>query len=715
MKKKIAILGGGCASMTAAYYLSNTPELRDALDVTVYQMGWRLGGKGASGRRAAMHDRIEEHGLHVWGGFYYNAFRMMRECYDALQRPPGPALTDVWNTFIPHDVVAWGEHVDEKWVNWILHVPSDAQKPGHGPEYPSLWSQIERILGWIRDAVFNWPHEHVQDAARNPATFGPEFRLVSEAFEEVTATTAVGALDALLLVVSRLAQQPAENHSALDYAKVQTMLRSLDSWLERMILEIVESHNESRRIFGLVDLGLALISGIIADRLYSAGFMAVDDYDFAEWLGKHGAVQQSLESAPLRGYYDYFFAYQDGDANKPRMSAGMGIAHLLRLIGAYKGSLFWKMQSGMGDAVFAPLYQLCQHNGVRFEFFHRVDALVPSSDGTIATIRINKQVTLKDGTYDPLVFPKNVPSWPSEPNWQFIDDGEAAEIKKREVNLEDPWTDWPGTGFELSAGRDFDAVVLGLSIGAFGMVCKSIVASNPVWATMVEKLQTIQTQAMQLWFAKNTTELGWSAGNATGTAYAQPLESWSDMTGALERETWPEGPGKPETITYFCGPMQNPLAMPEGIDPDYGRRQSAKAHDDSLAWLQANVRFLYPNMASNDDVVSQYTRANYTPTERYVVDLPGTNQYRLEADTSGFDNLALAGDWLFTGLGGAVESAVISGMQAARALVGTITDPIVGEVKSPWPRKVSVKRVVGSTDGAPDNPPVAQPASGDPS
>jgi len=705
VKKKIAILGGGCASMTAAYYLSNSPELRNTLDVTVYQMGWRLGGKGASGRRADLHDRIEEHGLHVWGGFYYNAFRMMRECYDALERPPGPALTNVWNTFTPHDVVAWGEEVDGKWLNWILQVPSDSEKPGTGTEYPSLWKQIERILGWIREAIFDWPHEYVQVAARDPLMFGPEFRLVAEAFEEVKETTAVGALDALLIVSSRLSAQQPQTHSAADYAKLLTLLRSVDAWLEKMILKVVESHDESRRIFTLIDLGLALVSGIIADRLYSAGFMAVDDYELAAWLRKHGATQKSVESAPLRGYYDYFFAYENGDVTTPRMSAGMGVAHLLRLVAGYKGSLFWKMQSGMGDSVFAPLYQLCLRNGVKFEFFHRVDALVPASDGTsIAAIRINRQVSLKGGSYEPLVFPKDVPSWPSEPNWQFIDDSEVAEIRKRDVNLEDPWADWAGSEIELRAGSDFDAVVLGLSIGAFGMVCKEIVAANATWATMVDKLQTIQTQAMQLWFSKQAADLGWSAGNATGTAYAQPLESWSDMSEALGRETWPEGAGKPETVTYFCGPMRNPPSMPVGVDPEYGRREAAQARDNSLAWAQANLPLLYPALVSTD-VVSQYTRANYTPTERYVVDLPGTNQYRLEADTSGYDNLALAGDWLFTGLGGAVESAVISGMQAARALAGTISDDIVGEVKSPWPRKVSIHPLVAPL------PPL--PSSGD--
>lgn len=88
---KIAILGGGVGSMTAAYCLTNPgPDgKRPDHDITVYQLGWRLGGKGASGRNAREGNRIEEHGLHIWMGFYANAFRMIRDVYGELDRPRG--------------------------------------------------------------------------------------------------------------------------------------------------------------------------------------------------------------------------------------------------------------------------------------------------------------------------------------------------------------------------------------------------------------------------------------------------------------------------------------------------------------------------------------------------------------------------------------------------------------------------------------------------
>ena len=67
--------------MATAWELT-APHHQGRYQVTVYQEGWRLGGKGASGR--GENGRIEEHGLHIWLGFYDNAFRMMRACHAEL-------------------------------------------------------------------------------------------------------------------------------------------------------------------------------------------------------------------------------------------------------------------------------------------------------------------------------------------------------------------------------------------------------------------------------------------------------------------------------------------------------------------------------------------------------------------------------------------------------------------------------------------------------
>ena len=45
-RTRVAVLGGGVGGITAAFELTATPELRERFDVTIYQLGWRIGGKG---------------------------------------------------------------------------------------------------------------------------------------------------------------------------------------------------------------------------------------------------------------------------------------------------------------------------------------------------------------------------------------------------------------------------------------------------------------------------------------------------------------------------------------------------------------------------------------------------------------------------------------------------------------------------------------------
>src|SRR5678816_3467678 len=106
---QVAVVGGGCAAMAAAFELSR-PEHRGRYRITVYQQGWRLGGKGASGRGPA--GRIEEHGLHVWMGWYENAFRLLRECYDELGRREGARFADWQDAFVRSNFVGVTESLD---------------------------------------------------------------------------------------------------------------------------------------------------------------------------------------------------------------------------------------------------------------------------------------------------------------------------------------------------------------------------------------------------------------------------------------------------------------------------------------------------------------------------------------------------------------------------------------------------------------------------
>jgi len=99
--RRIVVLGGGASALSAVFHITDRPEWRRWFDITVYQMGWRLGGKGASGRNLQQHARIEEHGLHVWPGFYDHSFRMMRRCWEEYA-PLGLSKFQDWSDgFVP--------------------------------------------------------------------------------------------------------------------------------------------------------------------------------------------------------------------------------------------------------------------------------------------------------------------------------------------------------------------------------------------------------------------------------------------------------------------------------------------------------------------------------------------------------------------------------------------------------------------------------------
>ena len=87
--QKVAILGGGASSCTAALALTSQPGWKERYDITIYQLGWRLGGKTASGRNSNYGQRIEVVTGHLFPVIYYNFKRLLRSVYEELDRPEG--------------------------------------------------------------------------------------------------------------------------------------------------------------------------------------------------------------------------------------------------------------------------------------------------------------------------------------------------------------------------------------------------------------------------------------------------------------------------------------------------------------------------------------------------------------------------------------------------------------------------------------------------
>lgn len=118
---RVIVLGGGMAGVAAAMRLADTPAKRARFDVTLVEASWRLGGKGATGRDLEHHARIEEHGLHVWMGFYEHAFALVR---DALIH--APELGPIDALFLPDHTV---ELVDRDGRAVPFRLPERPGKP----------------------------------------------------------------------------------------------------------------------------------------------------------------------------------------------------------------------------------------------------------------------------------------------------------------------------------------------------------------------------------------------------------------------------------------------------------------------------------------------------------------------------------------------------------------------------------------------------------
>ena len=90
--QKVAILGGGAASCTAALALTGQPGWKERYNITIYQLGWRLGGKAASGRNKNYGQRLEAIAGHHFPSTFIQTKTLMRSVYEELNRPEGAPL-----------------------------------------------------------------------------------------------------------------------------------------------------------------------------------------------------------------------------------------------------------------------------------------------------------------------------------------------------------------------------------------------------------------------------------------------------------------------------------------------------------------------------------------------------------------------------------------------------------------------------------------------
>ena len=714
-REKVAVLGGGVGGMVTAFWLTSTPELRDRYDVTVYQSGWRLGGKGASGRDLDRGGRIEEHGLHIWFGFYDNAFLTMRQCYEELsvRRPRGAScpIRDFAGAFAPSPVIGLYEYYGGAWLSHSFEPPPRVS-PLHptlgeiGP-LPSLWHVLANGIVWAIDAWDALRAELQVPGHEIPKRVLRRFLHWSEHFEVDLDEFDAGLKEKLLDVVQDLGADFGDlggrvhAAEAVGHALKELIVRPLVDFKHELWEQYVKArvdHAGLRLFFTTFDTFLTAVVGILDADVATNGFTSIDGYELSAFLKAHGAEDFTLElehSPFLRGWYDAAFAYRfENGAAVPDLAAGTGVHGILRLLGGYREHVAYKMQAGMGDTVFGPFYEVLRDRGVRFEFFREVTGLALSADRTrIDGIRLVRQAELQQGTeYHPLVEVAGLPCWPNEPVWDQLVDGPA--LRAGGVAFEHGGRAPGAVEQVLAHGTDFDLVVLAIPAPALGAICAEVADQVPAFRTMLDNCHSVMTQAGQVWTTTPLDQLGARfCGKAIATSFVEPIDTYCDMSHLLDRETWGDHP--PLGVAYFCGVMAD-QASQAAADAEVARA----VHD----LLAGHAVELWPKAARADGTFdwsvlfdpaggddrsrfdAQYLRANFEPTERYVLSTAGSTVHRLREDAlvvaarstdpgPGIANLYLAGDWTLNGInGGCVEAATMSGMRASRSICGTPAD-----------------------------------------
>lgn len=709
-KKRIAVLGGGVGALSAVFYLTEQKDWADKYDITVYQQGWRLGGKCASGRdmRPGYGHRIYEHGLHIFAGFYDQSFDLLRRAYEVIDRPEGHPNRTVWDAFTPEDQIALVDndtpgHPSE---TWFLNFPANDGRPGDDLTIPPLIDMIEQLVAMLL---------HISPKTGSLEREAPEKEGL------------IGSLLHKICGILRRFMGAVENEIEEDVFNL-----SLHEIVHTLHEEMARVHNPGTlheydvalsRFLKSAFCTQAVLHGIADDRVYAKGFDSLDQYDWAEWIEKNALAiarkfpewgdpetraRELVEWTPIRSMYDYAFALQDvGKSNRGNFAAGTALRAGLLLV-SYKGHFFWKMRGAMGDVVIAPIYLALLKRGVKFEFFKRITSVNLASDNrSVSSVDFVDQAALKNPAqgYGPLIdvpvpgWPDNarLAAWPAEPLWDQIQNGTELHAAGRDYEADHKMNpgpqDRPG---RLEVGKDYDQVLLGISLGGLKQVCADFPARLPQskWGATFDKLTLTRTCAMQLWLRRSTADLGNKGPGRTLSGAEQPYSSWSDMTHLLEREVWNDA-DRPRSIAYFCGQI--------GGD-ETGQAAHDKAERAGKTWLKGNAseywpegtalnsaygldpKLLFdPDPSAGGGVFSrQYVRNNYNPSDLYVQSPKDSVQARMDPGESGVENLFLAGDWTLNEMNsGCVEGAARSGARCARAIAGEKQPPIPLQSSAP--------------------------------
>jgi uncharacterized protein with NAD-binding domain and iron-sulfur cluster len=719
-KQRIAIVGGGMAALATAFELTQHQDRRERFDITIYQMGWRLGGKGATGRDNQ--GRVVEHGLHIWFGCYENAFRMLRTAYEEWKPFENQVIKDCEDALKPQrdSAIGAGDDPDIVCLNW----PPIPGEPGVGVADLCPFSSFSQMLCVVQcfyDQLVRPGDAAPLDLPLHVGTIA----LLRLAGVDIDKYIDQHAPDQRFWVKANkclaLASDWSQKLAAREVVRNEVQLRAFVNLIRNFARNVLNSKefascSAGRFLAQLIDVGTAAIGGIIVDMMLGGATVGdLDLMDFREWLAVCGAERDSIYGSPIvQALYDSMLQYCDGDKRRPSYGAGTAAQAVVRLYGTYRDSFAFEMQSGMGEVVVVPIYRVLKQRGVKFQFFMKLKRIALDSKKTsVAQIEFDRQVCLRNGSYDPTIAPKPcngyLECWPEAPRWDQIVCGE--QLAARGIDFESYWCSCHVDEVTLRQGDEFDTVVLAIPLGAFKKLnaapgpCDELIEANDEFRTMTGTATLVPSISVQAWCNLDATGLGWPPSKAMPPGAAEktvmstgpdPLDIWADMSQVLKYEPWRSYTGGPKSLQYLCGVIETDLFRAPPDQKHVPAKAKALARLKAIEWLSSKAHYIWsksspggyfdwnilfdPNGACGSQRIDgQVYRANVDPSSCCVATAAGSTQWRLAANASGFDNLYLAGAWIDTGFNTeCIEAAVISGMQAARAISG-VSFAIPGE------------------------------------
>jgi uncharacterized protein with NAD-binding domain and iron-sulfur cluster len=692
-KTRVVVLGAGPAGLAAAFGLSDTEEQRSKYDVTVYQMGWRAGGKCSTGRAGA-EMRVEQNGTHYLFGCYDACFDMAKRAFDELSNLYINTFGTYEEAFLPRNLLVFTQRFRGEWHLWPIRFPANTTIPGTRDGALPFLDYTSMLLGAIVELVAGF-RAFGSVAAKAPFESGfekPEwlYKLLMPV-ETLIDEGARVVIDTLSRATKQLTDTflTGPDRERL-LGVVSALLKQLRSVMYRLLAKRIDENISVNRFFMQLDFACANVIGIIDDDVMKPGGLgALDVYEYREWLRRHGAREMTCNAPFLNTWYDAVAAYVEGDPERPNLSAAVTLNSLLRSVLTYKGAFAYQMTSEIGDSFVAPIFGALRERGVKVQFFQRVHDVVPDDAGNIVRIDMERQIALKSGdpsSYDPFVVVQGRNAWPNEPRWEQLD----LPGGERPADLESFYTTWRGAHYQLEQGDDFDVVVLALPIGVLPYHCARIVEKQPAWRDMIAALRAVETQSLRLWFLPDLAGLGWPWEPPIVSGFAKPFSTWEDDSHLATHEAWPAGKA-PGALASVFGALPATWPPPGPDDAGYPARQNAAMKANADRWLANSAGALWKgatdprnpsgldfdklvdleNRAGAARLAFQTFRANSGPIEAYTMATSGTLKFRLRTDESGYRNLYLAGDWIRNGVGiGSVEGAVVSGLQASRAISG---------------------------------------------